>query len=124
MHVLDLATFAPAIGRRPTERAMDEAEVLRLFDRRAFEAVLAAHPTAPGARMFADVLAGHTVGSTLTRTDLEEPFLGARARARSTVRLSTGSPRSVAYSDTGDAVLLRSTRRTGSGSRSTATRHR
>lgn len=71
-----LLDLAPVIGRRPTERAMDEAEVLRLFDRRAFEAVLAAHPTAPGARMFADVLAGHTVGSTLTRTDLEELFLG------------------------------------------------
>ena len=70
--LLDLASVT---DRRPMERAMDEAEVLGLFDRHALEAVLAAHPSAPGARLFAAVLAGHAAGSTLTRTDLEELFL-------------------------------------------------
>jgi predicted transcriptional regulator of viral defense system len=71
--LFDLASVA---GRRPLERAMDEAEVRGLFDRRSFEAVAAAHPTAPGAAAFKAVLAEHTAGSTVTRSDLEELFIG------------------------------------------------
>lgn len=71
--ILDLAAD---LDRRGVERAIDEAEVLGLFDPRAFCAVVEAHPNAQGARRLAAVLATHTAGSTLTRTDLEELFLG------------------------------------------------
>jgi hypothetical protein len=71
--VLDLASVA---ARRPVERAMDEAEVLGLFDRRALEAVAAAHATAPGARLLRSLLAEHKAGTTVTCSDLEELFLG------------------------------------------------
>ena len=71
-----LLDLAGGQSRRTIERAIDEAEVLGLFDLRALRAVVEAHPNAQGARRLAAVLATHTAGSTLTRTDLEELFLG------------------------------------------------
>jgi very-short-patch-repair endonuclease len=70
--LLDLAATLP---RRALERALDQAEVLRLFDRVALDAAVAAHRGRPGAPLLRAVLERHDVGATLTRSELEELFL-------------------------------------------------
>jgi len=70
--LLDLAAVQP---RRVVERATDQAEVLRLFDLDALRTVVEAHRGRPGAPVLASVLDHHAVGSTLTRSELEERFL-------------------------------------------------
>jgi very-short-patch-repair endonuclease len=70
--LLDLAAILP---RRRLERATDEAEYLRLFDRRAIRRVVVAHPAHPGAAKLRRLLSEHTAGATRTRTGLEEDFL-------------------------------------------------
>jgi very-short-patch-repair endonuclease len=70
--ILDLASV---LGPRPLERAIDEAERLSLSDQRDLEALAAAHRGEPGAGVLRRVLRSHTIGSTLTRSELEERFL-------------------------------------------------
>ena len=70
--LLDLAEVVP---RRGLERAVDEADGLRLFDLRAVERVLAAHPHRPGARRLGRLLAEAGLGDALTRSELEERVL-------------------------------------------------
>jgi predicted transcriptional regulator of viral defense system len=70
--LLDVAQDAT---RREVERACDEAELRRLLNMRAIDDVLARATGRRGARLLADVLATHRVGSTLTRNALEERFL-------------------------------------------------
>jgi hypothetical protein len=66
--LIDLADVAP---RRLLERAIDEAEYLRLDT-----AGLAPRHGRSGRRVLASVLEVHTAGSTRTRSELEEMFLG------------------------------------------------
>jgi hypothetical protein len=70
--LLDLAAAAP---RRALERALDQAEVLRLIDARRLRTLLDAHPRRPGTPVLAALLAEHDLGSTLTKSELEERFL-------------------------------------------------
>jgi hypothetical protein len=70
--VLDLAATLP---RRAVERALDQAEVIRVFDLHALSAVAAAHAGRPGAPLLAALLREHRIGSTWTRSELEEAFL-------------------------------------------------
>lgn len=70
-----LVDIAAVVTERQAERALDEAARLRLCDEAAIEAILAAHPRLPGASMMAAVRASHRIGSTLTRSELEERFL-------------------------------------------------
>ena len=70
--LLDLAATLP---RRALERAVDQTEVLRLFDLTALDATIRAHQGRPGAPRLRAVLERHSVGSTLTRSELEERFL-------------------------------------------------
>ncbi|MDQ6779258.1 MAG: endonuclease domain-containing protein [Actinomycetota bacterium] len=74
--VLDLAAVAP---RRRVERAIDQAEVLEIFDLRAFDDVLARNPTLRGAPIVLDLLAEYQREdahlATLTESELEEGFL-------------------------------------------------
>ena len=70
--LLDLAATLP---RRAVERALEQAEVLRRFDLTALDATLEAHRGRPGAPLLKAVLSRHTIGSTLTRSELEERFL-------------------------------------------------
>jgi hypothetical protein len=70
--LLDLAEVVP---RRALERAIDEAERLRLFDLRAVRAVLHSNGGRRGAALLGSVLEEHHIGSTLTRSELEERFL-------------------------------------------------
>jgi hypothetical protein len=76
--LLDLATGWP---RRQLERAIDEADRLRLCDGEELAALAATHRGHPGRRRLAAVLRSHKAGSTLTRSELEERFL-ALCRAR------------------------------------------
>ena len=75
--LLDVAEDAT---RREVERALDAAEQQQILDTRAIDDVLARADGRRGAKLLRAVLAEHTVGSTLTRNDLEEAFL-AVARA-------------------------------------------
>jgi predicted transcriptional regulator of viral defense system len=67
--------LAEVIDRRPLERAFDEAEIIEVFDLRALEDQLRRNPTRPGARMVRAVLDEHYIGTTATRSELEEQFL-------------------------------------------------
>jgi very-short-patch-repair endonuclease/predicted transcriptional regulator of viral defense system len=70
--LLDLAASLP---RRAVERALDQAEILELFDLRAIKATIDAHRGQRGARRLAAALEEHDAGTTLTRSELEELML-------------------------------------------------
>jgi very-short-patch-repair endonuclease/predicted transcriptional regulator of viral defense system len=70
--LLDLASSLP---RRALERALDQAEVLELFDLTALSAVVRAHERERGAGALSRALEHHTAGTTLTKSTLEELML-------------------------------------------------
>ena len=70
--LLDLAEVVP---RRALERALDEAEYLRLFDLSALFAAVGGNTGRRGAGILKSVLETHGAGTTLTRSELEESFL-------------------------------------------------
>jgi uncharacterized protein DUF559 len=70
-----LLDLAEVVGRRAVERALDQAEVLRILDARAVDDLLARSPGRRGTPVLAAVLADHEGGRTLTRSELEERFL-------------------------------------------------
>jgi hypothetical protein len=74
--VLDLAAVVP---RREVERAMDQSEMIEVFDLRAFDDVLARNPTLPGASAVRGVLDEYQRAEarfdTLTENDFEDEFL-------------------------------------------------
>jgi Protein of unknown function (DUF559) len=76
--LLDLAEVVP---RRSLERAVEEAEALRLFDLRAVDRVLAAHPHRHGARRLWKVLGDTALDEGLTRSQLEERLVALAADA-------------------------------------------
>jgi len=67
--------LAAALPRRQLERAMDEGERLRLTTARELQAIASAHIGHRGAARLATALARHEIGSTLTRSQLEEGML-------------------------------------------------
>jgi hypothetical protein len=67
--LLDLATVVP---RRDLERACDEAEVQEVFDLLAIEDLLRRSGGCRGAAKLRAVLREHAIGTTLTRSKLEE----------------------------------------------------
>jgi predicted transcriptional regulator of viral defense system len=77
--LLDLAAVA---GRRPTERACDEAEVQRLVDLQQLEELLERARGRRGAATLRAVLVEHAIGTTLTRSELEERTLALCRRAK------------------------------------------
>ncbi len=81
--LLDVAEDAT---RREVERALDVAEQQQILDMRAIDDVLARADGRRGAKLLRAVLAEHTVGSTLTRNDLEEAFLAICPRRRAAAR--------------------------------------
>jgi very-short-patch-repair endonuclease len=70
--LLDLAASLP---RRALERALDQAEVLELFDLRALHEAMHAHRGERGARRLAAALEEHQAGTTLTKSELEDRML-------------------------------------------------
>lgn len=71
--ILDLA--ASGVSGRALERAADEAERLRLCDEDELAATIARHGGRAGTGVLKRLLREHEVGSTLTRSELEELFL-------------------------------------------------
>lgn len=67
-----LLDLAEVIARRTLERALDEAEFLRLLDVDALRGVIAAHSNRTGAKRLSKTLDEHTVGTTRTNDGLEE----------------------------------------------------
>jgi very-short-patch-repair endonuclease/predicted transcriptional regulator of viral defense system len=76
-----LVDLGDVVNRRAVERAVDQAEVLQLFDGRAVHDALARAGPKRGAGTLRAVLADRS-GPTLTRSELEERFL-ALCRAAS-----------------------------------------
>lgn len=70
--LLDLAGVLP---RRPVERALDQAEAMRVFDLLALNEQLERNPNQRGAGQLRSILGDHYAGSTLTESALEEAFL-------------------------------------------------
>jgi very-short-patch-repair endonuclease len=70
--ILDLAS---RLARRQLERAIDEAERLRLCGGCELEAIVATHAGRAGTAALRRVLESHRAGSTVTRSELEERFL-------------------------------------------------
>jgi hypothetical protein len=68
-----LLDLAEVIGRQGLERAIDQAEVLRIFDLRAVEDVLSRAAGRRGAGVLRDALAQYD-GPTLTDWELEDRF--------------------------------------------------
>jgi predicted transcriptional regulator of viral defense system len=76
-----LLDLSEQVGRRAVERALDQAEVLRILDARAVDDLLARSSGHRGAPVLRAVLAAHDPGRTVTRSELEERFLGICRRA-------------------------------------------
>ena len=70
-----LLDLAEVVERRPLERALDEAERLRLCTPAQLRAVVKRHPGRIGGARLGAVLDEHDVGSTATENDFEELFL-------------------------------------------------
>jgi hypothetical protein len=70
-----LVDLGDVADRRTLQRAVDQAEVLRLFDLRAVEDALGRAGRRRGVGVLGAVLADYT-GPALTRQELEERFLG------------------------------------------------
>jgi hypothetical protein len=76
--LVDLAAVLPP---RRLERALGQAEVLRLYNRNEIEVILAANPRRPGSRTLRALLGGPDPSTTLTRSPLEELLLALCERA-------------------------------------------
>ncbi len=70
-----LLDLAGVLDRRSLERALDQAEILELFDLPALRDQIERNRTRAGARKLSDVLAEHYAAGTVTRSELEERFL-------------------------------------------------
>jgi very-short-patch-repair endonuclease len=70
--LVDLA--GTGVSRRDLERAVDEAERRRLCSRDVLEREVRSHPR-PGCAEIRALCAHYTLGSTITRSELEERFL-------------------------------------------------
>ena len=69
-----LIDVAQVISRRSLERAIDEAQYLRLLTQREVQPALERHWGRPGTARLAGLLKSHVPGTTRTRTPLEEEF--------------------------------------------------
>jgi hypothetical protein len=70
-----LLDLAEDVSTRQVERAIEQAEVLRVLDMRAIHDVLARAHGRRGAPILKSLLSEMQLGSTITRNDLEEAFL-------------------------------------------------
>ena len=70
-----LLDLAATLSSRALERALDQAEIQRLTDYPALEALARARPRHRGAAKLRAALVTHAAGTTLTKSDLEERML-------------------------------------------------
>jgi very-short-patch-repair endonuclease len=75
-----LFDLAAVTTTRAVERAINEAEVLHLWDELALAHLLTRYPRRPGARPLRRALASRAAGASVTRSELEERFLALLAR--------------------------------------------
>jgi very-short-patch-repair endonuclease len=70
-----LLDLAAAVPRRQLERALDEAEVLRLTDPLSVGDMVQRHPRRRGTAALRAILANQQIGANITRSELERRFL-------------------------------------------------
>jgi very-short-patch-repair endonuclease len=70
-----LFDLAAVLDRRQLERALNEAEVLRLWDELSLHDLLRRYPRRPGVSNVRAVLHARRAGPTITKSDLEALFL-------------------------------------------------
>ena len=70
-----LLDLAEVVNRRQVERACDQAELERLLDASALDAVLARALGRRGAPVLRAILDEYAIGQTITRSEMEERFL-------------------------------------------------
>jgi very-short-patch-repair endonuclease len=70
--ILDLATV---LSPRQVERAIEEAEVKRLYDALSLADLVERYPGRRGTGVIKAILAADRIGTTITRSDLEERFV-------------------------------------------------
>ena len=70
-----LLDLAAVLGARHLERAINEAEVLRLTDPTSLDDLVKRNPRRRGTAALRRILATQTIGATITRSELEERFL-------------------------------------------------
>ena len=70
-----LLDLAEVVDRRRLERAVDQAEVLRVLDLRSVRETLSRAHGRVGAPLLSALLEEHSPGTTITRSELEERFL-------------------------------------------------
>ena len=75
-----LLDLAAVLDHRGVERAMNEAEVRRYTDPLSLPALLARYPRRRGTAAIRAILGAGGIGTTLTRSELEERFLRFLAR--------------------------------------------
>ncbi len=76
-----LIDSAEVVPRRTLERALDEAEYLRLLDSTGLARALKRHRGRAGAARLSAALSEHDPGTTRTQSELEERFLALVRRA-------------------------------------------
>jgi hypothetical protein len=95
-----LLDLAGVVSRRQTELALDRMAREQMTDRVPLATVLARNPNTKGARQIRSILDEHELGSTLTESDLEEPFFALIRGA------GLPLPQVNYYIDPGDGGLL------------------
>jgi very-short-patch-repair endonuclease len=70
-----LFDFAAEASQREVERAINESEVLRLWDELSLDRLLERYPRHKGNRAIRAVLRRRRAGATLTKSELEEMFI-------------------------------------------------
>jgi very-short-patch-repair endonuclease len=76
-----LFDLAAVLAQRQLERALNEAEVLRLWDELSLDRLLVRHPRHRGNGAIRAVLDKRRAGATVTKSDLEEMFIELLDRA-------------------------------------------
>jgi hypothetical protein len=70
-----IVDLAAVVAPRWLERALGQAEVLGIYDRREIEEILAAQPRRPGCATLRNLLGRSDLARSLSRSELEERFL-------------------------------------------------
>ena len=70
-----LIDLADSYDRRTAERAVDQAEVLHLFDLASLQRAIAGNPGRRGSAVLRGILDAYAVGAGLTESELEDEFL-------------------------------------------------
>ncbi|HEY8638234.1 MAG TPA: type IV toxin-antitoxin system AbiEi family antitoxin domain-containing protein [Solirubrobacteraceae bacterium] len=108
--LLDLAETEPT---RTLERALDQAEVLRLFDSNQIQATLRRSPGRRGTAKLTATLEVHEPGSTFTRSELEERFLAlCRDHGLPQPQVNARSDREVDFTWPGHSLVVETDGRT------------